>query len=123
MGCSSFHSPDLGRSFLVPIGSLSHYGQTSVLCHTKFAEDRDLEVICPAIFGSSFGPVRVEVILNSARSSRTGFIGWPSALSTRHFIRSVCALCSYPELLFVQYAIMGQLKDQGLFNLRCALSS
>ena len=56
----------------------------------------------PSLFlDRPFGLACVEVMLNSARSSGIGFIGWPHTLSTQHFICSVCALRAYPKILFV----------------------
>ena len=119
MGCSLFHLPDLGRSFLVPIGLLSCYGKTYVLCHTKFVGDRDL----PLFLDGPFGSARVEFMSNSTCSSGIGFIGLTSMLSSRYLICSIYTLHSYPELLFVQHAIMGQSENWGPFSLHYTLSS
>ena len=58
-----------------------------------------------------FGFARMEVVLYFAHLNGTKFIDWPSVLSSRLFIYSVYALCSYPESLLVQYVIMSQLED------------
>ena len=81
------------------------------------------KLVPPLFLGHPFGFARMEVVLYSDRSSGTEFIGWPNALSSQLYIRSVCILRSYHKLLFVQYVIMCQLEDQGLFSLRHVLSS
>ena len=64
----------------------------------------------PLFLDSLFGLAHMEFMLNS-RSNGIDFIVWLNALFSQCFIRSVYALRSYPELLFVQYYIMGQLED------------
>ena len=127
IGCFWFHSPDLGRPFLIPFRHSSHHSQNLALYFVLDPRKIAISKLVPLSFlDHPFGFARMEVVLYYARSSCSSwieFLGWPNALSSWLYICSVYTLRYYPQSLFVQYAIMSQLEDWGPFSLRYAFFS